>query len=249
MRLRGILSCAFCASVFSFSAWGYTTTSTSSIMWYDIFPSDGGWPTSSPFIRCANNGNLDSVCNTLDFAYIGEVGGRIEAAVSPAGNTFSMWASLGAYGFESYIDMEADVDMVDLFKFTPNPGQNQPVEAQVTVWTRGRLDPFIVAWAGTFNGQNMPQVPDTLLTQTLPYDGTPIEVNIHAQLFASASQGEDGQGDIDVWLNPIVMLDAEGNVVTGKMEIVPEPGYWPVVAALVLGFAAIGRLKPGRFQR
>ena len=240
MRLPASLSCAFCASIFSLSAWGYTTTWTTA----DYF--DWTWPQGQPLPtnyqdNCSASGAENSACEVQGF-YAGALG---IAHADPYNIGVSVY--VGADELASGASAEAYAGVDDWFAFTPDPGQNAPVSAEVELLVNHAWTEWVAGWRGTFQGAEIP-FSQFVLFDTVPYTGDPFEVTMTGDADGSADGGEGGPGSGVMRLQQPIMLDAQGNVVTGTFALVPEPGYWPIIAALVLGFAVIGRLKLGRFR-
>lgn len=240
MRLPASLSCAFCASIFSLSAWGYTTTWTTA----DYF--DWTWPAGDPLPTnyqqsCANTGSTASACN-VQGVYAGA-----QSTASADSYSIGLLVMLGASEIASGARASASASIDDWFAFAPDPGQNPAVQAEMTLSILPRTTGWEVGWRGTFEGLEINGGGEHAVV-TVPYTGDPFEVTVNAIADGSADNYEGGMGIFEFYLLPTTMLDANGNTVTGTLTLVPEPGYWPIIAALVLGFAVIGRLKLGRFR-
>lgn len=247
MRLPASLSCAFCASIFSLSAWGYTITSATATV-------KGNDKSSQPFFAtCNSNNNIVSDCELgspqyNSYAVVSISAGAGDGYAGAGGMAGSIYSGTGAYGLATGT---ASASFFDTYEFTAEDGQVPATQVLFWVIVSGHVHGSLVG--GAFDGYTFYEDGYSahgligLRPIIIPYNGTPFDSDGTLEFSLGSDDGYISYGDALIKVQSITMLDAAGNPVAGTLRLVPEPAYWPVVA-FVIGFAAIARLKPGRFR-
>lgn len=157
--------------------------------------------------------------------------------------SISVAVGVGSDEIDSGAAAGASASIDDWFAFTPDPGQNAPVAARIELRVLPSVQGSEIRWRGTFQGSELPYTNFTFF-DTVPYTGDPFEVTVTGIADASINPYEGGTGGVEMYLRPTIMLDAEGNAVTGMLTLVPEPAYWPLI--LLLCFAVTARRARSR---
>lgn len=192
MRLQRVLSCAFCASIFSLSASGYTITSATASYFDWIWPAGDPFPTTYDQ-SCSNNGNTASWCEVQGL-HAGARGMAFADSYS-----ISVAVGLGADEIDSGAAASASASIDDWFAFTPDPGQNAPVAARIELRVLPSVQGSEIRWRGTFQGSELPYTNFTFF-DTVPYTGDPFEVTVTGMADASINPYEGGTGGVEMYL-------------------------------------------------
>jgi len=128
----------------------------------------------------------------------------------------------------------------DTYTFTPSNNQDAIAQVQYSL--------FMNANSGddnhmevTFNGDELFDGHDAgghnPITITAPYSGGAFNVGGAIEADVTGTNEGDGLADVELVLRNITMLDANGQVVAGTLDPVPEPAFWPATG--LTGFALV----------